>query len=521
MNALQNAAISPLAVAAKLADAAQRTQPAFAKQLKEQPRLAELLWYLQSVSMQPGGMEDFASDIIQQFSAQFGPADVHDENAPLTLEQRERIWKTLSDRVEKEIIAVQSWANPRDNDEQRDWAYENFGRYPKPRDPEELKRFRAALLKIPLHQFRDVFLDAAKDGLASHLRALCLGESKDDEWSRQDIGGHINLSPWYCENLAAVLFEAMELHAGRIALQLARTQIVELVFDALDYAWQQKVLVKIEGDTRTGKSEAVKAWCSMHPGKARLVSTPSGKSLSDLFKAIAEAVGLPYGPRTKGTDLKEQIQYIMRHSGLFLVLDESHFILPVNFDRNTQPGRLDWLRTQIIDRKLPVALVTTPQAFAHAVNKFERHTSYNFGQFFGRIMADISLPNELSEADLLAVAKIQGADIPEKLHPFIVAKSMQSEGYLKAIEAICSRSRYLAARENHRAVTLADVESAAAYVIPTKPAPARPDATAPASRRKQPVAVKRGRPATPQPPAAPALEMPPREVAPTLETVNH
>jgi AAA domain len=312
------------------------------------------------------------------------------------------------------------------------------------------------------------------------------------------------LDPWWCNNLAPVLFAAMDLHASRIEQQLARTSIVDKIFDRLDYAWQEKVPVKIEGDARTGKTEAIKAWCSMHPGKARLVSTPSGKSLGDLFKAIAEAIGLPYGPKTKGTDLKEQIQYIMRHAGLFLVFDEAHFLLPASFDRNTTPARLDWVRTQIIDRKLPVALVTTPQAFGAAVQKFHRHTGYNFDQFFGRIMSNLTLDGELCDADLLAVTQIQGADIPAKLHPFIVARCKQSVGHLKAIEAICTRARYIARRDRHPAVTLPDLEQAASELIPARPAPT------PAGAPQQTTP----RPPSPWPQRAPAAPTAPPLAAP-------
>jgi hypothetical protein len=338
-------------------------------------------------------------------------------------------------------------------------------------------------------------------------------DDKDRDWMRRDCGGALMLEPWYCENLVTVLLEAMDLHAGRIELQLARTEVVSLVFDRLDYAWQKKVLVKIEGDTRTGKTESVKAWCVMNPGKARLVSTPSGKSCTDLFKAIAEAIGLSYGPKSKSTDLKDQIQYVISHAGLFLVLDEAHFLLPANFDRNTQPARLDWLRTRIIDRKLPVALVTTPQAFRHSANRFEKWTGYNFGQFFGRVMLNVTLPNELSEEDLLGVVKIQGPDIPEKFHRFIVARAMQSEGYLKAIEAVCSRASYVARRDGHPVVTQADVELALSEVIPAqsapvKLAPGRPPAP------PAPLAVKRTRPPAPVAAARPTLQAPSRQTSP-------
>jgi hypothetical protein len=316
----------------------------------------------------------------------------------------------------------------------------------------------------------------------------------------------------------------MALHASRIELQLAPTAVMAAVFDRLEYAWQQKVFVKIEGDTRVGKTEAVRAWAAMYPGRARLISTPPGTSLHDLFAALAESFGIQFPAHAKPRDLRDEVQFILRHSGLFLILDEGHFLLPPPASRAAQPARLDYVRTQIIDRDLPVALVTTPQSFSHAVQVFKKQTGYNFDQFFGRVMLNLTLPNELDEADLLAVVKFQGPDIPEKFHRLIVARAMQSEGYLKVVEAICRRARYIAQREGNPAVSLADVELAAGEVIPAPTAPARSTPAAPApARPKQPLAVKRGRAITPVPGAPalqpPALEQPVRGTAPMLATV--
>ena len=48
--------------------------------------------------------------------------------------------------------------------------------------------------------------------------------------------------------------------------------------------------------------------------------------------------------------------------------------------------RLNWLRTQVVDRKMPVALVSTPQDYNHAADKFVRASGFNLAQWTGRIM---------------------------------------------------------------------------------------------------------------------------------------
>ena len=58
----------------------------------------------------------------------------------------------------------------------------------------------------------------------------------------------------------------MDSHAQRARQGIAMTEVALKVFDALEYAWSEKALVQITGDSRFGKTEAVKTWCMMHPG---------------------------------------------------------------------------------------------------------------------------------------------------------------------------------------------------------------------------------------------------------------
>lgn len=504
---LPKSAISPLAIAARLASANNLTEPALARQIQAGPRLPELLWFLQWVSMQPGGIEKFALDVIADSTPHFGPPCLHDESAALTLEQRQELWECFPDQVSRELIPCALWMAKNEEDDRSYREFAMSGLYPKPADPGEEKQFQSELLTIPREKFRAEFLAAAQLSLAPRLRIICLGEKKQ---SRFFDDGPMDLSPWYCPNLADVLFEAMDLHAARIALKIAETQVVSLVFDRLDFAWSKKTFVTIQGDSRTGKTEAVKAWAAMHPGKARLVSTPSSHCERDLLQAIAESIGLPFNHKTSTRQMKDQIQDIIRHAGLFFIFDEAHFVFPTRFSGNTHPARLDWMRTQIIDRKLPVAFVSTPQAFTHAVEKFQKQTQYNFAQFFGRVALPVVLPAELSRADFMAICKIQGAKVPEEFHKLIVSRAMRSPGYIQSVEAICQRAEFIAATGNRSNITFADVEAAALEVVPAVSAPVRAARPAPAPACETPI-----RPIAP----APALEMPGRATTPTLQPV--
>ena len=122
---------------------------------------------------------------------------------------------------------------------------------------------------------------------------------------------------------------------------------------------------------------------------------------------------------------------------------------------STLPARLNWTRTQIVDRKLPVALVTTPQALSSALRKFESKTAYNFGQLTGRVAHTTSLPDKLCKEDLLAIAKFYAPALCARSLEMVVSKAQQTTSYIKSVQNIISRARWLASRDNRAAITAA------------------------------------------------------------------
>jgi hypothetical protein len=299
------------------------------------------------------------------------------------------------------------------------------------------------------------------------------------------------------------------------------------VFDALEYAWSEKGLVQITGDARFGKTEAVKTWCMMHPGKARLVTTPCSNYEADIWRAVADALGIEHTYKTNPRKLKELVEFTVNHSGLMFVFDEAHFLFPARLSPTTFPMRLNWVRTQIVDRKCPVALVSTPQDYSRAADKFVKASGYNLAQWTGRTVHQTILPGELEFDDLLAIAKIKCPELDGDFQELIAAKALQSENYIMAVEAIGKRARYIAKRDGHPETTLADVKLAIAEVIPTSaPVPAAATRPAPATAAS-PAPIRQTRPAAASaprarsirpaaPPPAPALPIPQREITPAL-----
>jgi hypothetical protein len=249
----------------------------------------------------------------------------------------------------------------------------------------------------------------------------------------------------------------------------------------LDFARSQNVPVPIVGDSRFGKTTAVSAWCKMRPGLARLVTVPESNRERDFFAAHADALGIGHHTKTTNQGLKRWVEFVHRHSGLFLVYDEAHMLVPVSYHKATPPRRLNWVRFQVIDRGRGCAFFSTPQSYRETLDAYVKKTGYCMEQWLGRLAPAVVLPESLDSADVLAVARIHFPDVPEPYLKLISARAMQSEGYLKNMELCVKRALFLAGEHGRSKPDLADVKAAIDWLTPPSASPETP--VAPPRRR--------------------------------------
>lgn len=121
-----------------------------------------------------------------------------------------------------------------------------------------------------------------------------------------------------------------------------------------------------------------------------------------------------------------------------------------------------------MDRNLPLAISVTPQAYNGAIARFVKKTCYDMTQFFGREFLPCVLPEVLSEADLISVARIHFPTIGNNALGYIANEARLSQNYLQAVEAIARRARFLAGKRGG-AVTMNDVTTAVSDVLSRKP----------------------------------------------------
>lgn len=485
--------IRPELLAAKLAAIRNYEYPETLAQMTANSRLVETLWFLQAMSLRPGGLLKFVEELLAEFPERLGtPTMVKSKSKNYRISQKLAVFceiprwnrphiKLGRDNVRGEILAGMTM--------------EEVAKL----DANDLRAVESALKVMDAEFFRAICRRAAMEKLPEYFTALCtekgraFGElesrevrdeaeaASDDDFDgyerfRRLLAQQAGIAPqpipagsvWFFQDVMGALVQFMDRAAVKVKQRLAMTEVAKLIFDRLDYALAEKVMVRIEGGSRFGKTEALSAWVDMRPGLARLVRVPCDNSMASFFKRIGEALGIDCSYGSNPSRLKERVEYIIQHSGLFLLLDEAHFLAPMNFTETTSPHRLNWVRTEVVDRHLPLAISVTPQAFKGAIDRFVKKTRYDMTQFFGREFLPCVLPEVLSEADLISVARIHFPMLGDNALGYIANEARLSQNYLQAVEAIARRTRFLAGKRGG-AVRLKDVETAVSEVLARNP----------------------------------------------------
>lgn len=400
----------------------------------------ELIWFVQLLSHQPGGIKKLAADLMARF-----PDKIATESMRKFGMKSGQIYSATQVRVVRDEIAGARFPLKGEVDSGRD-GMEIF--LEDTAERREARRLDAAFFpqKYPAAEFVKRCQEAAQAGLEKHLLSLCL----DPALPVADG------PPWYFPTLVSTLreFQAMWIEECRPA---ALTSIGEKIADALDYAMESRRLVLIDGLARLGKSRGTTAWCNLHPGRVRYVECPSTNDDFSFFRAIAQSLGVSINLKSKAQELRNRIEETLQGGDLALVIDEAHYLWPQSHYRNTTPGRINWLMTALVNHGVAVGLVTTPQFF-RSQEAIEKATSWTAEQFIGRIGHYEKLPDSLSADDLTAVA---GALLPEGTADSIkalVLYAQSSRKNLAGIDDIVTRARFDCQKDGRQKIEFRDVK---------------------------------------------------------------
>ena len=482
----------------------------------------ELLFFLQYLSHQPGGLKKVASDILAMFPNRVGTVSMQKfgtkPGQAYSAEQVRQVQAEIPFDAQEFLLTDADRAAACGGGAEILGGHDEFllrGELSGmeaiiPPDPDKvlvIQEREAKRQSQPESYPAQVFLDCCIEGrqsLYEYLTRLCLDPEIDVAQG----------SPWYFPSLIQTLRDFQKARSQEIKSKFVVTAIGRKVFECLDYSLNGGGFVLVEGVARIGKTMAAKAWCELHPGQARYVQVPASNDDLSFFRKLAESLGVSCSLSMKALQMRERIEYVLQTVKLMLVLDEATYLWPQNNRREALPNRINWLMTALVNYGVPVTLIATPQ-FTKAQKIVERKTGWASEQFIGRIQHYEALPENLSKQDLTAVARALLPEGDADCIEALVCYAQSSQKYLAGIESAIKRARYLAQNNSRKRVAFSDIAQSIRNVIPSDTALA--DALADSRRSK--VRVQR-RDTLPAPAIQPRLNHAPMLVSVTTPSAG-
>ncbi len=205
-----------------------------------------------------------------------------------------------------------------------------------------------------------------------------------------------------CIRIAEAVRKYQDAYEVRVKEEFVQTTIGKEIFETLDHGLGIGKMVVIEGESGSGKTTAVEAWCAAHQGEVRCVSLSGITHKTGFFQKLATAIGLAASKR-KATDMQMKVEDFFRKTRLMLVIDEAHYLFPQHQRSHSSPELVDWVNTALVNQRVPVALICTDQ-FAKLKARVEKRTGWTSEQLEHRVKRYTKLPATPTKEDLEAVA---------------------------------------------------------------------------------------------------------------------
>ncbi len=435
--------------------------PELMEQTESEPRYLELLWFIQWVSRPEnytGGLSRFAHQLVQNHLEKLIPPTL------LALADEKRVTEDQAALIEKE----------RSGSDSPSYLLNEFGEmHLSPAEERKLLE-RFAETFSPIEELENI-KNSTAESVAMFLRELCEfkntrfeGPSRFYSHQADPEKGPPSTWPSLCKDILVW----MDQRAMKVQHEIAETQVSTEILKWLRRARACGRPVHLTGSCRYGKTETIRCLAKAFPWQYRVVNTPPDQSVQSLCTAIAAALGIEFTNDTV-QNKKEKIQSVLDQANIMLIFDESHFLFPVTFTRNTRPRRLDFVRVSILDRGIAAAFISTPQSYRESKRKFEKMTGYNLDQWDGRMLREepVELPEEITEEEKLAVARIHFPGYDENYLLAVTKQVSVVEGssIYALIQKVARMSWAIANEHGREKPVYADIKEAVSEVLPTLP----------------------------------------------------
>ncbi len=310
-----------------------------------------------------------------------------------------------------------------------------------------------------------------EEELSHILVEFCINPKCIVRFSDGKVPDSVSVLP--CSKLADALRDFQDRYEAEVRSEFVLTTIAKEVFETLDHALEIGKMVVIEGESGSGKTTAVEAWCAIHQGEVRFVSLSGITHKTGFFQKLATAIGLAASKR-KATDMQVKVEEFFRKTRLMLVIDEAHYLWPQHERSHSNPELVDWVNTALVNRKVPVALICTDQ-FAKLKARVEKRTGWTSEQLEHRVKRYKKLSSTPTKADLQAVtAKLlamrwnsdeqKWSGVGPKPHPdfikMVVGYALTCKMRLPAIANTIEEVRYQARKHGRSQILGTDIRAA-------------------------------------------------------------
>jgi hypothetical protein len=260
----------------------------------------------------------------------------------------------------------------------------------------------------------------------------------------------------YLRDLGSALERYRTRYNDKARASVVETSIQKAVFPPLEYAFETKKIVLIEGGSGLGKTASVRAWCEMNRHCARYVSLPGICNKSTFTRLLARTLGISNATGHSVSKVIPRIHEFLEGSRLMLVIDEAQHLFPATSRPERAPELVEWVRTCC---RSGVALITTAEWDRRLVNT-EKSTTWDSEQFRRRVVRYTRLPLAPVDQDFIALAAAHlpgvGPAAWKALAGYGVTMGRSLTRMVDSIEDI----KRAVAKDGRVAVTAADIRAA-------------------------------------------------------------
>lgn len=433
----------------------------------------DFIWYLQSLSLKEGGFRRVARELIEMFPERLGTPAMHkarivpEKNYPgelvsqvlSALNPYRFYWteETLPP-AKKGSELIESCRRHALTFRERE-KFSVTGDYTTSNQQLSIEQFLFDLCTNPKIRFSLPGIDTDCDETELELAIEKSPGLHKSDFQRAELV--------YFHDIIGALVEYRARHKKQVSETFHLTAIGKKIWETLDFALNTRSMVLLDGLEGRGKTEAVKAWCELHPGRARFVSLKGVTNKTTVFREIAFALGITYAYGRTAPEMQARVEDVLNRSKIMLCLDEAHFLVSQTRRMTGRPEMIDWLDTAIGNRGLPAALCTTPQ-FVACLARAKNQVDYNFNQFRRRVKRWVKLPDKNTESDLAAVARKVFRDAGDPVIKKIVGYALLSKRDLSAVGDVAAEVRAMLGTEDLSQATVAHVHRAITeFLIPS------------------------------------------------------